>query len=132
MSKAAYLMGFRRVSPLNLDDRHSWLVAVTTDLATKFKVKFMRGQFEHKGDLGDVPIDSLISEMESEALDQYAYIQELKRRATLAEFQVPIHQGQLRLLVQAAEEYLTHSHLSREISRCQLENAIEAAKSVTN
>jgi len=106
-----------------------WLAAVAADLSSRFKAKFIAGQKEHGVDLGMVPTEMLVKEMEQEVLDHYAYIQELKRRQTMAEFQVAIHQGQLRLLVEAAGFYLTQSHLSRDIDRASLEQAITAAKS---
>lgn len=69
--------------PMCPADRRTWLIdfSVTTknDLITKFEA----GQVQHSGDLGEVPVNKLVEEIQCEALDQLAYVAELKRRLPL-------------------------------------------------
>jgi len=63
--------------------RFRWLKSMSNVLAVRFRKKYEKGQDEHKGDLGEVPLSQLLDEMEAEALDQLAYINELRRRIKL-------------------------------------------------
>lgn len=65
---------------MNPDARISWLLDTASDIRSQFIIKYQEGQVEHKGDLGDVPIWVLLTEMEHEALDQLAYAKEIRRR----------------------------------------------------
>lgn len=66
--------------PMADRDREKWVVEQGRELATAFAVKFMKGRAEHGQDLGHVSTAILLDEMEREALDQLAYVREMKRR----------------------------------------------------
>lgn len=68
------------ISPLDPVQRKLWVAEVANSLPAVFTDKFNRGQVEHNGDIGSVPLLSLLNEMEQEALDQLAYVREIKRR----------------------------------------------------
>jgi hypothetical protein len=63
--------------------RNAWLQVTASSLREKFIAKFEAGQQEHGGDIGAVTVRALLDEMEAEALDQLAYVRELKRRLTI-------------------------------------------------
>ena len=60
--------------------RAAWLEQLTHAVAARLATKYRSGAKEHKSDLGAVPVTALLDEMESEALDQIAYVNELRRR----------------------------------------------------
>ena len=66
--------------PLSNDDRAKWLEQVCEAVAIRVKSKYEAGQLEHKNDLGKVPLYDLLNEMENEAIDQFIYVREMKRR----------------------------------------------------
>ena len=66
--------------PMPQPDRHAWLEQTAQTVKTAFISKYQRGQAGHGCDLGTVTLVGLLEEMESEALDQLAYVRELKRR----------------------------------------------------
>lgn len=66
--------------PMTNDERQNWLLATASDQRSAFIAKFARGMVEHKGDIGEVPFEHLLAEMQQEALDQLAYVAELRRR----------------------------------------------------
>lgn len=65
------------------EDREEWLQVNARLVSRLFIKKYNDGAEEHKGDLGEVPLDKLIDEMINEALDQLAYALEIKRRSDL-------------------------------------------------
>ena len=69
--------------PLSESERDQWVVMTANALPALFTTKFKAGQIEHKGDIGSVPLMSLLQEMEQESLDQLAYVREIKRRVML-------------------------------------------------
>lgn len=71
---------FKHVSQLTEEQRTNWVRATADVLRNAFIMKYLAGQVEHEGDLGLVPTAAILSEMENEALDQLAYVMELKRR----------------------------------------------------
>lgn len=71
------------LAPMKPEHREMWVVNQGNIIAEKFKAKYRAGQLEHKGDLGEVSVMQLLNEMEAEALDQLAYVRELKRRITV-------------------------------------------------
>ena len=73
-------LSFSVTLPMSKADRHNWLLATSGVLKERFYAKYQRGAAEHQGDLGSVPILKLLDELEAEALDQLAYVRELKRR----------------------------------------------------
>jgi hypothetical protein len=66
--------------PLGKGPRRNWLLDTAEDIKDCFIRKFVNGQKEHGCDLGSVHTLDLLKEMEQEALDQLAYIREMKRR----------------------------------------------------
>lgn len=68
------------ISPLKPHERQAWLDETTTKVSERFKLKFLRGSIEHGGDIGNVCLSSLLTEIEAEALDQLSYVHEVKRR----------------------------------------------------
>jgi hypothetical protein len=68
------------IMPMAAADREQWIIMTAQTLPALFTNKYKAGQIEHRGDLGSVPLMSLLEEMEQEALDQLAYIREMKRR----------------------------------------------------
>lgn len=66
--------------PMTDAKREAWVVEQANELSTAFAVKFMKGRAEHGQDLGNVSTAILLDEMEREALDQLAYVREMKRR----------------------------------------------------
>lgn len=71
------------IMPMTPEERDQWLVMTANTLPALFTNKYKAGQVEHKGDLGAVPLMSILEEMEQEALDQLAYVREIKRRVML-------------------------------------------------
>jgi hypothetical protein len=71
---------FKHLDSLTPGDRETWVRATAKLVHDRFITKYLRGQLEHDGDLGSVPTGQLLLEMEDEAIDQLAYIQELRRR----------------------------------------------------
>lgn len=71
------------IMPMSPEERTQWVTMTANTLPAIFTEKFKKGQIEHKGDLGEVPLLSLLEEMEQEALDQLAYIREAKRRVMM-------------------------------------------------
>ena len=61
-------------------ERQHWLELTAQDVKTAFLSKYQTGQATHGCDLGNVTVEGLLNEMEAEALDQLAYVRELKRR----------------------------------------------------
>lgn len=78
-----YIKDRLNFNPLNSLERSVWLEAKAKELASKFKDKYIKGQVEHQGDIGAVPVLALLDEMEHEALDQLSYVAELRRRILL-------------------------------------------------
>lgn len=70
-------------SEMTLIDRSRWLLIAKRRLADQFESKYMSGQEEHGGDLGEIPTDMLIDHLEQELLDAYAYLAEIRRRMNL-------------------------------------------------
>jgi hypothetical protein len=68
------------VMPMTTAERDQWVTMTANTLPAIFTAKYKAGQVEHKGDLGSVPLMSILEEMEQEAIDQLAYIRECKRR----------------------------------------------------
>ena len=68
------------ISPLKPHERQAWLDETTTKVSERFKLKFLRGAVEHGGDIGNVCLSSLLTEIEAEALDQLSYVHEVRRR----------------------------------------------------
>jgi len=76
--------------PMLPDDRERWIHDESLRIGHAFSVKYRKGAIEHKSDLGDASLIRILNEMEQEALDQLAYVAELKRRvfaANLTEYQ---------------------------------------------
>jgi len=71
------------IMPMTTEERQQWVTMTANTLPALFTEKFKKGQVEHKGDLGEVPLMSLLEEMEQEAIDQLAYIREAKRRVMM-------------------------------------------------
>ena len=71
------------IAPLTWHTRIKWLSVTAHSIADKFKAKYAKGMEEKKSDLGEVTTYDLLEEMEQEALDQLAYVRELKRRFNL-------------------------------------------------
>ena len=67
-------------NPLARTERQAWLDITAADLRQTFTQKYLAGQAGHGSDLGVVSVRGLLDEMEQEALDQLAYVRELKRR----------------------------------------------------
>lgn len=70
-------------APMNPVDRERWLENQAAIIKQTFIAKYHAGQVEHRGDLGEVSAMGLLDEMEKEAIDQLAYVRELKRRLTI-------------------------------------------------
>ena len=60
--------------------RQEWLRKAAHGIAIDFEAKYEAGAREHQGDLGDVPMDTLLKELYQEQLDSLAYLAEIKRR----------------------------------------------------
>lgn len=60
--------------------RTLWLLREQAKIAEKWYVKFDKGQKEHGADLGTVPLEKLLDELEAEHLDALSYIAEIRRR----------------------------------------------------
>ena len=73
-------LSFSVRKPMSEKARAEWLQATSDSLREKFRFKYINGALEHKSDLGEVPILKLLEELEAEALDQLAYVREIKRR----------------------------------------------------
>lgn len=69
-----------------MDDtqREAWVIEQSHQIGATFAAKFMAGRREHGADLGSVSTAMLLDEMEREALDQLAYVREMKRRFIIA------------------------------------------------
>ncbi len=70
----------RDKDPLSTEARKSWLVTTALAIGARFQAKYEAGALEHQGDLGSVGMMELLDHMEQEALDQLAYVREIKRR----------------------------------------------------
>lgn len=89
--------------PLGLQSRMEWLTLTAQDLRGKFIRKYEAGQAEHKSDLGSVSLKELLREIEQEALDQLAYVNELQRRVVAMDGHVVIDRSTLSRLIRASE-----------------------------
>lgn len=69
--------------PMGSDDRTKWANKVSEIVGVKLNSKFIRGQKEHMGDIGDYTLMELANHMEEEAMDLIWYVQEFKRRLQL-------------------------------------------------
>lgn len=74
-------------NPMLPEDREAWLIKQGCIIKQAFLDKYRAGQVEHKGDLGEISAMQLLNEMEAEALDQLAYVRELKRRLILPPYE---------------------------------------------
>lgn len=74
---------FKDTSPMTPVGRLRWVEVVSKVIGLRFRNKYIKGAAEHAGDLGHVSTARLLDEMEAEALDQLAYVNELRRRVTL-------------------------------------------------
>jgi len=75
-------MEIKNTAPMLRIIRRHWVEDTAENIARRFQMKFHRGIQEHGNDLGYVTTEQLINEMEAEALDQLAYVAELRRRIT--------------------------------------------------
>lgn len=72
--------------PLGPRDRARWLAEVTNQLERDFHTKYLRGQEEHGGDIGNVDLSTLFDQLYQEHLDAIAYINEIRRRLKSPQF----------------------------------------------
>lgn len=61
-------------------ERCYWLTNHGARTNEDFIAKFEAGQREHGGDIGHVPTTKLLAHIEEEAIDQLAYVKEIRRR----------------------------------------------------
>lgn len=67
--------------PITKEDRQKWLEHTAASIHFCWLRKYQAGDEAHGGkDLGAITIESLLNEMEAEALDQLSYVREIKRR----------------------------------------------------
>jgi hypothetical protein len=72
----------RSIDTLSAPEREQWVRSLASRLGGDFTYKFTKGQAEHGGDIGSVPLGKLLSEADSEVLDQLAYLAEIRRRVS--------------------------------------------------
>lgn len=90
--------------PLGSAARQAWLLSVASDQKSAFIAKFVAGEIEHQGDIGDVPFEHLLAEVQQEALDTLAYVAELRRRVNHGGV-VIINRDALEIIIGYMEEH---------------------------
>ena len=70
----------RDTDPIGPYHRAQWLEYTADKLVEHFVAKFNDGAQKYGCDIGELTVARLLEEMEQEALDQLAYVRELKRR----------------------------------------------------
>ena len=71
---------FKSIDPLVPVVRGGWLGRVSGEIREQFEAQYRKGQESHGCDLGTVDTRGVFAELEREAFDTLAYVQELKRR----------------------------------------------------
>jgi hypothetical protein len=86
-------MEIRNLDPLKPHERTDWVYKTAVEVRHQWSDKFEKGQKEHAGDIGTVPVLELLRQMEQEALDQLAYVRELRRRMIPTVQETAIEEG---------------------------------------
>ena len=69
--------------PLSVEEREFWARENAERIKETWLLKYLRGQHDHGADLGSVPLNVLLTELENEALDMLSYAAEIRRRINL-------------------------------------------------
>ncbi len=66
--------------PKMTEDQTYHIDNIVEDFASKATDKYQRGTIEHKGNIWDIPLPDLMTNLEEELIDAWVYLQTAKQR----------------------------------------------------
>lgn len=91
-------------SPLDDAERREWVQNMAASLAMEFMRKVNAGRLEHGCDMGMIPAQKLLDELQAELIDANAYLLELRRRFSESVDFILIERSLLVELLRIAEQ----------------------------